>query len=112
MLCCICKSHDHKAIDCRYSWYRRPTRVQLDEDPASDRPRVERPGRPEPPQPPVEDMSEEESNADERTANVGTGAALPPTGTAEALDPQSRESLDPMSPDDMSHLFFFFFFFF
>ena len=29
MLCCICKSRDHKAIDCRYLWYRRPTRVQL-----------------------------------------------------------------------------------
>lgn len=30
MRCCICKSTEHRAIDCPFSWYRRPTTYQSD----------------------------------------------------------------------------------
>ena len=31
MLCCICKGANHMAIDCRFSWYRRPTSPEPDD---------------------------------------------------------------------------------
>ena len=32
MLCCICKSPEHKAIDCKFSWYQRPASYHEHQD--------------------------------------------------------------------------------
>lgn len=103
MLCCICKSRDHKAIDCRFSWYRRPTRVQVDDgDSATDAPSAERPRRcPEPPQTvEVGNTAEDNAGADPppSTRNELAGSA----GT-ETSDPQLCESLDSAPPTEVHH---------
>lgn len=95
MLCCICKSPEHKAIDCPLSWYRRPARVESHEDVSFNNhdprspPYPDREGSPRPPQD-VNNVTEAAGGDDHgpRDGEVKDGEdnGLEETGSIEELE--------------------------
>lgn len=78
MLCCICKSPEHKAIDCRFSWYRRPTSYHdHQDDPSCDR---DAPTAPE-----------------EMDTSAGSSDAAPPADATSDVQPDVQPATDAPS---------------
>ena len=81
MLCCICKSPEHKAIDCKLSWYQRPASYRdHQDDPPRDR---DAPGAPE-----------------EMDVSAGSGDPDPPADATSDAQPDAKPatSASPSTP--------------
>ena len=72
MLCCICKSPEHKAIDCELSWYRRPASHREEQ---GNLPR--------------------DRNTPETTEDASAGSENPPPCAGDASDAQPDAPFEP-----------------
>ena len=104
MRCCICKSEQHKAIDCPFSWHRRPTthRDAAADDAAPDAGPDDTPPDPGP-TPDPDARSAAESSSQHGGDDSASGFTATPTPSARPT-PSGAPSGSPSTPSPGFHL--------
>ena len=98
MLCCVCKSPAHKAIDCPLSWFRRPATVDRGED-QRDKPPPAADEDPDTERSPPPDRPGDSSIAEENPAQE-TPADVEESPTREESEKEFEHSEDENEDDD------------